>query len=278
MTGIDKGTEYADYPPGGFVPAGLFSPIPLMPGDGRPLGHDSIDSGTVLGAVSLLSVLTLLNERDGYRYDRAAAEIKEAERIAFIHLENNHLGMYGSSSYSDVFEDGINCRYGGELDDASVDCACKLSAFAASGGKLSHPSRIRADDRTCANIRTMVRRTVAFLTGMGPVSRMGFEIPGAGGSRITKGTGNYITKDTVWDITVSSEPLPRDGVLKVLVRYIMCRHSDDPVLRSVKNIGLLNPRLGCAYIADASEIDPKTVEVVERDILGYPAGSPSDRD
>ena len=54
-----------------------------------------------------------------------------------------------------------------------------------------------------------------------------------------------------------------------LVRYVMCRHSDDPEIGSVTNMGLVNPRLNCAYIVSGSRIDPSVIEHVEKEIVGY---------
>ena len=70
-------------------------------------------------------------------------------------------------------------------------------------------------------------------------------------------------------MTTSTEPLPQDKVLQLLVRYVMCRHSDDPEIGSVTNMGLVNPRLNCAYIVNGSRIDPSVIEHVEKEIVGY---------
>lgn len=270
MAGIQNGTAGIEQPPGGFVPAGLFDPVPLTYRDGKYLGQDNIGWDIVENAVSLLSALVFLNERDGYPYDRKIVEIKEAEEMAFRHLGGG-LGAYGTASAFDMLEDGIDCRYGGDFDDASVDNACKLAAFALSGGgngKYRHPSRVRANDHTCENIRIMVRRTTGFFTNMGPIKRMGFDLSGGGGSRITEGYGGYLTESAVWDITTSTEPLPRDRTLQLLVRFLMCRRSEDPALRSVANMGLVNPRLNCAYIVGTSKLDPAVLKRVEDEIIG----------
>ncbi|WP_400237020.1 hypothetical protein [Methanomethylophilus alvi] len=254
------------------MPAGIFDPVPLTFRDGRYLGQDNIGWDIVESAVSLLSTLVFLNERNGYMYERKLMELKEAERITFQRLRIKSLDTYGTASSIDAFEDGINCRYGGDFDDASVDNACKLAAYALTSGgagRYAHPSRIRANDHTCENIRIMVRRTVGFFANMGPVTRIGFDMPGGYGGRITEGYGNYLTGSTVWDMTTSTEPLPKDKVLQLLVRYVMCRHSDDPEIGSVTNMGLVNPRLNCAYIVSGSRIDPSVIEHVEKEIVGY---------
>ena len=137
------------------MPAGIFDPVPLTFRDGRYLGQDNIGWDIVESAVSLLSTLVFLNERNGYMYERKLMELKEAERITFQRLRIKSLDTYGTASSIDAFEDGINCRYGGDFDDASVDNACKLAAYALTSGgagRYAHPSRIRANDHTCEGV------------------------------------------------------------------------------------------------------------------------------
>ena len=79
------------------MPAGIFDPVPLTFRDGRYLGQDNIGWDIVESAVSLLSTLVFLNERNGYMYERKLMELKEAERITFQRLRIKSLDTYGTA-------------------------------------------------------------------------------------------------------------------------------------------------------------------------------------
>ncbi|MGI6008904.1 MAG: hypothetical protein ACOX8X_02110 [Methanomethylophilus sp.] len=265
MAGIAAGVRAFAQPPGGLLKPGIFDPLPLAFNDGKYVGQDNLPGEIIEGAVGLLSCFNLFSWMHGYDFGMRDACLKEAERTAFQGLPAYGLGGYGEASAADVFEAGISCSYGNEADPPSADCACRLAA-AALGGSY-RPAKVRADDRTCSNIEIMVRRTVGFFSGDGTLRRIGFDFGSGYGERIDSGYGWFLNDTGIWDMTASRDPLPSDRTLQLLVRYVLCRDSGDPVLEKVENIGLVNPRLGCAYLTNVSKIPQEAIQAAE-DIIG----------
>ena len=257
MAGIAEGVRGFPQPPGGLLKAGIFDPVPLAFNDGRYIGQDNLPGDIVEGAVCLLSCFSLFSAMSGYSYGERDACLKEAERTAFQDCAPGWTGPYGTVSKADAFEDGIACAYGKEIEPYTAACACRVAAGAAGGYR---PARVRADDRTCSNIATMVRRTVGFFGNNGPLRRIGFSFGAGYGERISSGFGLFLTDSFIWDMAVTQDPLPPDRTMRLLVRLAMCRESGDPDLERISNIGLVNPRLGCAYVTSLSRVPPEALQ------------------
>jgi len=264
MAGIAEGVRGFPQPSGGLLKPSIFDPVPLAFNDGRYIGQDNLPGDIVEGAVCLLSFFSLFSAMSGYSYAERDACLKEAERTAFQDCSPGWTGAYGTASGADAFEDGIACAYSKDIEPYAADCACRLAAGAAGGYR---PARVRADDRTCSNIASMVRRTVVFFGNNGPVKRIGFSFGAGYGERIGSGFGHFLTDACIWDMSVTQDPLPPERTMRLLVRLVMCRESGDPDLERISNIGLLNPRLGCAYVTSLSRVPQEAVQAA-RDTIG----------
>lgn len=264
MAGITEGCRLVSQPPEGLLPLGRFDPVPISLNDGRVLSRENLAGDIVGGAVKLLAACEMISRESGYDMDERAI-LSRAERAVFEVSPEK----VPDSEFIDVYSRGIAVKFGGGFDYSSIDCACKLSAFFIGNfGQYGNASRIRADDRTCGNIRTMVTRVETFLDLVGPVRRMCFRFPGGYGRAIDDGCGEYLTDGSLWDVCTSRDPLPLDNRLRLLVRYVMCTHSKDPLMKGIKNIGIVNPRLNCAYMMPVDEIPEETLYYAERGIVG----------
>jgi len=159
------------------------------------------------------------------------------------------------------------------LDDKSIANACKLTGYDVcfrAGVMWYKPVQdIAPDLATISNIRTMVKRSVAFWKRYGPIVKDGFTFEGGYTEIITSGDGDFLTADTLWDFKVSNKPPTNVNTLQLLVYYIMGQHSIHKEFRNIKKIGFFNPRLGQVYTLDVSSISPEIIRDVSSNVIGY---------
>lgn len=162
------------------------------------------------------------------------------------------------------------------LDERSIVNACKLVTFdvwyrnpiAASLAKTAE--QINPDEETVHNIRVMAERCRDFWRENGPIVKSGFTFePDGYTGRIPAGDGDYLTKDTMWDLKVSKTPPKPQHTLQLLMYWSMGQHSGNPIFAGVKKIGIFNPRLHTVYTYDMTRFDPESLKYIEREIIGY---------
>lgn len=160
-----------------------------------------------------------------------------------------------------------------DLDDKSIINACKLVGFDVcfrQGMALYCPvQEIQPDLLTIANIRTMINRSVLFFKQYGPVIKDGFTFEGAYTKLVTSGDGDFLTKDTIFDFKVSENNPISNNTLQLLMYYIMGIHSKHKEFKTIKKIGIFNPRLNNVYILELSKINPSIIEEVSSQVIGY---------
>lgn len=159
------------------------------------------------------------------------------------------------------------------LDDNSIYCACQLVGYdvcyRSSPMRYKNVEEIKADANTIGNIKIMVKRSILFFNKYGPITKAGFSFDGGYTSVITAGDGDFLTPDTLWDFKVSINEPTSDQTLQLLIYYIMGNHSIHPEFKSIKNLGIFNPRINCVYLKKISDIPQKTIEQVATDVIGY---------
>lgn len=122
----------------------------------------------------------------------------------------------------------------------------------------------------------MVARSLAFLDEYGPVVWRDFRFDGGYTDLITSGDGDFLTCDTLWDFKVSKRPPTPMGTLQVLTYWRMGLHSRYPVYRSIRRLGLWNPRLDTAWLLDVDRIGDGLRGLVDERIIGYPGSDGRD--
>lgn len=213
MTGILEGIRGVSPPGGGFLPLDRFDPVPVSLSDDRVLSRENVPPSVVEAAVQILFCMDAIARDTGFEADDRVV----LDRVEDALFERRHRSLEGGAA-ADAYANGIVCRTGG-FDAAAADCACRLALLFSGASGYANPSRMRADDRTCSNIITMVERMNSFLSLMGPARRVCFRLPG--GSAIRGGYGILLTDGCLWDLTASADPLPVNARLKLLVRYVM---------------------------------------------------------
>ena len=128
---------------------------------------------------------------------------------------------------------------------------------------------INPDKDTIENIVTMINRNLSFWKEYGPITKDGFTFEGGYTDTISTGDGDYLTKDTLWDFKVSKdEPKPK-YTLQLLVYYIMGMHSIHKEFKSIKNLGIYNPRMNKVYTVSIDTIPQSVINEVSKEVIGY---------
>jgi len=194
--------------------------------------------------------------------------------------------MMGSKPYKAFQVPMKGAKYAGEeeksiellkivngLDDDSVRAACQLIGYdvvVRAGMAYFRPvTEIQPDDATIENIRTMVRRSVAFWEKYGPIELDGFTLDGGYTDTISMGDGDYVTYDTLWDFKViKSEPSSKH-TLQLLIYYLMGVRSIHEEFETVSKLGIFNPRKNNVYLLDISSIPNDVIKIVSSEVIGY---------
>lgn len=171
------------------------------------------------------------------------------------------------------------CKYLGGItgDDAqSIINACKLTSFdvwfraPSNAEKYRIAKEINPDSDTIRNIQIMVDRCLDFWDSHGPIVEDGFSFYPCGyTSLVSVGDGDYLTKDTIWDLKVLKTAPKSKHTLQLLMYWIMGQHSKNPEFKEVSTIGIFNPRFNIAYTYDMTHYPPDLIQEVEHKIIGY---------
>ena len=86
---------------------------------------------------------------------------------------------------------------------------------------------------------------------------------------VSRGDGDYLSKDTLWDFKVSKKELTSKITLQLLMYWIMGIHSGRPEFQTIKMIGVFNPRLNTVYRMNVADIPKGVVKTVEDDVIRY---------
>lgn len=159
------------------------------------------------------------------------------------------------------------------LDNESIINASKLVGYdvcyRAGMAHYKSVSEINPDTNTVTNIITMIKRTLFFWEQYGPIVKYGLTFEGGYTSIISTGDGDYLTKDTLWDLKVLKEEIKSKDTLQLLVYYIMGQHSVHKEFDNITQLGMYNPRLNKVYIIKINTIPQSIIDTVSQDIIGY---------
>lgn len=160
------------------------------------------------------------------------------------------------------------------LRDKSIRAACKLAGFdsAFRAGIMAYRpvQDIAPDADTIENVRTMVERAVRFFEQYGPKTLDGLTFEGGYTDTVSTGDGDFMTADTLWDFKVSKQKPNAKYTLQLLMYWRMGLHSVHAgEYKSVKYLGIYNPRSNVAYRLDVNAIPAEVISEVESEVIGY---------
>lgn len=165
-------------------------------------------------------------------------------------------------------------RLSRDLNMTTVDSAIKLCAFdvCVRAGMTGYKSitLINADLYTCSNVALMVKRNLNLFKVYGAPVLNGFVFKGGYTSTVSTGDGDFVTPDTLWELKVSVREPTKEWTLQTLMYWIMGLNSEHyEIFEKVKYLGIVNPRKNVVYRVAVADIPYETIEVVERDVIGY---------
>ena len=159
------------------------------------------------------------------------------------------------------------------LDTESIVNASKLVGFDIcyrDGMNYYKPvSEIEPDVNTVTNIMVMIKRILSFWDKYGPIIKDGFTFEGGYTPIISTGDGDYLTKDTLWDLKVLKDELKPKHTLQLLTYYIMGKHSIHKEFDGITQLGVYNPRLNKIYTIQIDNIPQSIIDTVSQDVIGY---------
>lgn len=166
------------------------------------------------------------------------------------------------------------CERVKDLDDASIDAACKLagydSAFRAGPTAYRPVENIQPDKVTCENIGTMVESALEFFKTYGPVTQEHLVFPGGYTDIVSSGDGDFMTEDTIWDFKCSVKPPQTKHTLQIAMYWLMGLHSMCSAdYEKVTRFGFFNPRLAKVYTLNVADVLPETLHEIEVQVIGY---------
>lgn len=246
-------------PNGGYLNPDLLEVISFE--DNNSLSDKESISPSIIGLVVDYMTRMLLGEDKLKAFDISL----EGAKIA----SNN--GLLGSIDNASKLINDIN-----GLDEVSIISACELVTYDvwyrnlnyAIGSKLS--SNIGSPDKsTVNNIRIMIQRSLDFWNSQGPIVKSGFTFEGGYSKVVISGDGDFLTKDTLWDLKVTKDIPSKNHTLQILMYFIMGKKSGKEIFKSTDKIGIYNPRHNKAYVIELSKIEDSIIKQVEKEVLCY---------
>ena len=203
-------------PRGGYIKPSAFEIVQLDGGAMEDLNQDENVSPSLVGtAVDYLT-----------RY-MSGTTAREAFVISGMGAE--------AVGETQVFESLVSKIDG--LTDSSIAAATALvgfdSAYRAGVRAYRSVHNIAPDADTIDNIRTMVERSLHFLSLYGPKVLDGLTFSGGYTGYVAYGDGDFLTEDTLWDFKVSKLPLKPKYTLQLLMYWRMGLHSIHPEYQTV---------------------------------------------
>lgn len=159
------------------------------------------------------------------------------------------------------------------LDDRSISNACKLVGYDVCfrAGVIGYrPVQcIEPDSNTVSNIRNMINRSLKFIEKYGPITKDGFTFEGGYTDTVSTGDGDFLTENTLWDFKVSNKGPTNKHTLQLLMYYLLGTHSIHEEFKTIRNLGIFNPRLNKIYLLEISKVSQDAIEQVLSEVIEY---------
>ena len=125
------------------------------------------------------------------------------------------------------------------------------------------------DDTTVFLINLYIQRTLEFFKEVGPVCATGFTFEDAFTHLFTSGDGDFLTKNTIWDIKALKANPNAQQTLQVACYYVAAKHSKKEIYKNINSFGIFNPRKNTAWILNEEEVNSDVLSIVANQFMGY---------
>lgn len=182
-----------------------------------------------------------------------------------------------------------------ELDVVSIVNACKLVRYEVwyrnpFDALMSEYIESIPNKATIRNIQILVRRCLLFFEKYGQPKCYDFSFEpviedkasfakmvktrkgsyGGYTAIVSGGEGDFLTEDTLWDIKVSNYRPTSKHTLQLAMYWIMGLHSGQEKYKSIKRLGIYNPRSNIVYLLNTVSIPQEIIQIIEREVICYP--------
>lgn len=259
MCSVTQRIKFIKQPWGGYLPPKEFEQIVLPGGGAEDLSpEENVSPGLIGTAVDYLTrFMSGSSIRDVFRVSEMGAMMVQKTKLYYQMLVRVH-----------------------DLSDESIYNAVRMCGFDVvfrAGPIFYRPVEdISPNEDTIQNIRTMVYRSLEFFGQFGPKVLDGLTFEGGYTGYVASGDGDFITKDTLWDFKTSKQKLQSKHTLQLLMYWRMGLHSVHPEYKSIRYLGIFNPRTNTVYRIDINNIPAHVIDEVEGKVIGYDKGKVED--
>ena len=256
-------------PSGGYLPIKDFT---AMEFDGLELMEQSLENyrGAVVGG-------TVDNL---FRYMTNDFDAEDAFKIAKLGIEDLDRQ---ETFYSDLWDgsnrDELIQQYESnikvlekKLSKKTIIAAIKLTeldTIGRAGAWTLKPNPEEPNEVVINNVKKMVQSSLKFLKEFGPIVDSGITFHGGYSNVVNQGDGDFITKDTLWDMKVIKSRPSAKHTLQLLMYFIMAKKSKQKKYKDLKYVGIWNPRLNKVYKFKVSDLDKSIIKEIEKDVIEY---------
>lgn len=159
------------------------------------------------------------------------------------------------------------------LTNESIKATCRIVSFDMAyrtGTYLPPRDPIEPNKETIENIAEMVKRSCNYLNKfpLKPLYGIQFNIP-AEYSHVTIGDCDFLTHNTLIDLKVSKNPPTNKDSFQLLIYYLLgmkIPHYTEK-FANLEYLTIFNPRLSTEWVFSIKNIEPKTIEDIEKIIF-----------
>lgn len=164
-----------------------------------------------------------------------------------------------------------------DLSDESIIQAYMLSQYdsAVRAGYFDIEEK-KPNQKVIEDVRLLTKRTLDFYNSLEDVS-VNFtfgdptgETRGGYTTYLSSGDGDFLSKDTLWDLKVTKSKPNKNHTLQVLLYFLMGKASGQEKFKDLTHIGIYNPKLNTKYTYKVDNLSRETLDKVYECYLQQP--------
>lgn len=253
---IREKARTAKQPDGGLISPNTFKVLKFSDALGDEIRTGNID--ILMSMVRDMSAIEL-----GFRVDQV---FRNAMRGAVI-LDKEHVKGKDERTNKQILMSHLMEIHG--LDNASIEHGWYATVYEIvyDRGNLKFKSSPTKDDVEA--VRRLSDRCISFFKKFGPVVYEGFDFGEGYTDVVSSGIGDFLTATSIIDLRFTTGVMSAQYILKLLMMYVMGKHSKKSAFTKVNKIGSFNPITGEYIFITSDRISEDVVKYVETQILMY---------
>lgn len=86
---------------------------------------------------------------------------------------------------------------------------------------------------------------------------------------VSKGDGDFLTEDTLWELKVRKARPDSKQTMQILMYWIMGQHSNQWIYKSIRKLGIFNPRHNMVYLYHIGKVPLEYIKFIEEKVICY---------